>query len=646
MSVRTWFRPPHRLLALFLVITLAPSALLMAFGWRLLAQERELQAQQVEERRHQAADLVVSVLEQTLVATEQALRDDRAIQTLASTADAVTVVFAPNRIDAFPPGRLLYYPQPKPGIEAPASVFETGEALELRDNDAVKAATWFRQLARSDNSAVRAGALIRLARNLRKANQSDLALAAYSEAGAVDGAVIDGLPADLLARWARCKLLAQLQRDEALRQEASALYHDLMAGRWQIDRATYELHVADASRWIGTRAPPISDNARALTISVERLWEKWQQTEMSRAELSGRERLTVGDVAVTLLWHIDSDRFAALAAGPDYVEHQWLAKLSSALERQRVRVSLRDPASRNGEAGETRRVAGETGLPWTVAVQTLDVENERLTAWQRLWLGGLTILIGSVAAATYFIGRAMSRELAVARLQNDFVGAVSHEFRTPLTSLRQLTEILLDRPDTSTERRRSYYEALARQTERLHRLVESLLDFGRMEAGTSPYRFQQLDAATLVQSVVEQFQSEIAGRGYHVALDADGSSATVAADAEALSTAIWNLLDNAVKYSPEARTVWVTVGREGALVMIRVRDAGLGIPHAEQHDIFKKFFRGATARAENISGTGIGLAMVEYIVTAHRGRVAVQSQPGAGSTFTIQLPIEELCPES
>jgi signal transduction histidine kinase len=167
-----------------------------------------------------------------------------------------------------------------------------------------------------------------------------------------------------------------------------------------------------------------------------------------------------------------------------------------------------------------------------------------------------------------------------------------------------------------------------------------------MEAGTSPYRFQQLDAATLVQSVVEQFQSEIAGRGYHVALDADGSSATVAADAEALSTAIWNLLDNAVKYSPEARTVWVTVGREGALVMIRVRDAGLGIPHAEQHDIFKKFFRGATARAENISGTGIGLAMVEYIVTAHRGRVAVQSQPGAGSTFTIQLPIEELCPES
>src|SRR6185369_10012775 len=133
------------------------------------------------------------------------------------------------------------------------------------------------------------------------------------------------------------------------------------------------------------------------------------------------------------------------------------------------------------------------------------------------------LLAALVIAGSYVIARAVSRELAVARLQSDFVSAVSHEFRTPLTSMRQLTEILNDGRITAEDRRRTYYEALARQTERLHRLVESLLDFGRMEAGTSPYRLEPLDACAFVRSVVEEFEAEAAGRGYHVELEVNGA---------------------------------------------------------------------------------------------------------------------------
>ena len=109
---------------------------------------------------------------------------------------------------------------------------------------------------------------------------------------------------------------------------------------------------------------------------------------------------------------------------------------------------------------------------------------------------------------------------------------------------------------------------------------------------------------------------------------------------------MWNLLDNAVKYSVECRTVWVDLGRDQQRLAIRVRDRGLGIPASEQKKIFRKFVRGAVAKAENIKGTGIGLAMVQHIVKAHGGEIRLASTPGQGSTFTLLLPIEEPCPAS
>jgi signal transduction histidine kinase len=255
-----------------------------------------------------------------------------------------------------------------------------------------------------------------------------------------------------------------------------------------------------------------------------------------------------------------------------------------------------------------------------------------------VWIAGFGLLAVLAILGTWFIARAVTRELALARLQSDFVSAVSHEFRTPLTTLRQLTEILSEGRITAEDRRRTYYDALTRQTERLHQLVESLLDFGRMEAGSSPYRLEPLDACAFVRSVVEQFEHEAEGRGYHVELDVDGTAATIDGDRQALTNALWNLLDNAVKYSLECRTVWVDVTRQDTRLAIRVRDQGLGIPRGEHTEIFRKFVRGAAAKAENIKGTGIGLAMVDHIVKAHGGEVRLQSEPGAGSAFTLLLP--------
>ena len=126
--------------------------------------------------------------------------------------------------------------------------------------------------------------------------------------------------------------------------------------------------------------------------------------------------------------------------------------------------------------------------------------------------------------------------------------------------------------------------------------------------------------------------------GYTIELSLPASEIHVRADREALSRAVWNLLDNAVKYSPECRTVWVEVERIHDRVSIAVRDRGLGIPLHEQPGIFEKFVRGADSKALQIKGTGIGLAMVRQIMQAHGGEILLASEPGQGSRFTILLP--------
>jgi two-component system phosphate regulon sensor histidine kinase PhoR len=150
-----------------------------------------------------------------------------------------------------------------------------------------------------------------------------------------------------------------------------------------------------------------------------------------------------------------------------------------------------------------------------------------------------------------------------------------------------------------------------------------------------------------VNQVVDDFRSEVEGRGFVVRWAAEPGAHVIRADGEALGRAVWNLLDNAAKYSGDSRVIDVHVGAStsphaagAGRVAIAIRDFGLGIPRSEQTRVFQKFVRGEAALAAGIKGTGIGLTMARHIVAAHGGRLLLQSEPGHGSTFTIELPRE------
>jgi signal transduction histidine kinase len=169
--------------------------------------------------------------------------------------------------------------------------------------------------------------------------------------------------------------------------------------------------------------------------------------------------------------------------------------------------------------------------------------------------------------------------------------------------------------------------------------VEGLLDFGRIDAGRRQYRLETLDFSELVRKGIEDYEIHAESNGHRIEVVSNSGELFVDADREAMSRVVRNLLENAVKYSPAASTVWVETDCESRAAVLRVRDEGFGIPREEQSRIFEKFVRGEAAKKACIPGTGIGLAMVREIVQVHRGDVALSSEVGRGSTFMVRLPL-------
>ena len=627
---RRW---PRGLIALIAGVTVVPLALLLWLGWRVVEQDRILERQQAQERLERASDLVAAAIQRAVGSSEQRL---------AAGADdwpenAVTVVFQNDRIAAQPSRRLAFLPKVFGHREAPVEPFEEGEAVEFRTADRAAALSVYRALATSQDDGTRAGAWLRLGRNLAAMGRTEDALAAYEEMTSLDGVGINGVPASLIGRYARCQLLETSNRSTELRAEAQRFADDLKSGRWTLTAPVYWLYAADATRW--TAPPPGKRESEILAEAVAMLWG--ERTSLPSA---GRDVMAIDDLAIAVVWQKSEHALRALIAGPAFVESQWLNPARAVAADQGVSFALANGAARADIGTATIRTARQTELPWDLVVTRSGGEQQPgpFALRRRLLLAGLAVLVAMALTTGYLIVRAVNRELAVARLQSDFVAAVSHEFRTPLTTLRQFTDMLREHecaaPETGKDRRLLCYEAQSRATDRLTKLVESLLDFGRMEAGMRSYQLERRDSTELVRHVVEDFRGTVSSAGYAVEFSGNGS-APIDADPEALGRAIWNLLDNAVKYSPNDRRIDVGVHRHGEHMRIAVRDYGIGIPAHEHGRIFAKFQRGEEARLRGIQGTGIGLAMVDEIAKAHRGCVEVTSEVGTGSTFSIVLPI-------
>ncbi|HWD98924.1 MAG TPA: HAMP domain-containing sensor histidine kinase, partial [Bryobacteraceae bacterium] len=433
-------------------------------------------------------------------------------------------------------------------------------------------------------------------------------------------------PSELLARV----LLSELSGNRA---EAESLQRDLLQGRWSLSRGQFAFYWGETSRLAG-RTLPLPPQAAALSDAAAQAW-----TDLMRDETPGGQRVVwAADAPWLVIWSGKSSRRAILISSPESV-------FGAALSHEDVSCGLADADGRillgrkSDLVRATVRTPAEARLPWTLYIRAASNGTEAgMIARQRFLMLITALMMMFLIAGAYFIARAIRTEAAMSRMQSDFVSAVSHEFRSPLTSLRQLSEILAAGRVSNEERRQVYYETLVRETVRLQRLVEGLLSFGRMEAGARRFRFEETDAAGLVESVAAEFRPQAGPGGKRIEVTHTGGACSVNADPEALTVALRNLVDNALKYAPDSPVVWLECGVERDRVAIRVRDKGPGIPLSERRAIFRRFVRGSAAAKANVKGSGVGLATVRHIVAVHGGKIQVTSETGAGSTFTILLP--------
>ncbi len=252
-----------------------------------------------------------------------------------------------------------------------------------------------------------------------------------------------------------------------------------------------------------------------------------------------------------------------------------------------------------------------------------------------LTLGGLSFLLAGGIFLTY---RNVSKEMALARLKSDFVSNVSHELRTPLSLIRLYAETLELGRLTSAEKHQEYYGIIRKESERLTALINNILDFSRIEAGRKEYDFRETDMRELVFNTLESYRYQIEQHGFTLE-EKIGEVPPLRVDREAMARSLVNLVNNALKYSQDRKYIAVKLYRENGSVKLEVIDHGIGIPSNEQHKIFEKFYRVGDPLVHNTKGSGLGLSLVQHIAQAHGGDVAVDSAPGAGSKFTITLPL-------
>jgi signal transduction histidine kinase len=606
----------------------------MLLGFRVVRQERELSARRASEQRREALDQ----LRRELTARLQALRLEEVNRVLGESGgrfppDSPIVFVAPVVDNRMVPPWEGNRSAPRP-TAAFAQAHREGEMREFRDTDAAAAAVSYRRAMDAARTASeRCSARVSLGRAYRKAavtadaERSDQA--ALHECGDVFDD--DGVP---LALYAAERLVASGRSDRSVADVVLRLAGppqsrcvDSCGPVWRSPNEALLLE----SLLRRIQNPAAADALRALALEIHNAGQisaLAQDTHDRLGQLERASRFAPGDLS--WIGYGDEPWLLTLVSPTPFAEPLVMAVSSR-------KILPADVTLRTTPAG--------SAVPLGDGFVDLHVEwpAGRFTVPPvpgALYGSMLGVVLGAALLAGYLLLRDMHREAETAEMRSQFVASVSHELKTPLTSIRAHAETLLLGRAGSRETTSDYLKTIVSESERLTRLVDSVLDFSRIERGGKTYQLEVTRLEDVVRSAAKAMEYPLSQMGFTLTIVNDGSEPQLRADPEALTQAILNLLGNAMKYSGDSRSIEIRVGTRDEEAFVDVIDHGIGIARDEQSRIFERFHRVQSTETSDIAGTGLGLPLALHVVEAHRGRIAVVSNPGHGSTFSVRLPLE------
>jgi signal transduction histidine kinase len=562
---------------------------------------------------------------------------------------------------------------------------EKAERAEFRRKNFSDAVTLYnRILNRAENNQVKAWVLSRVGRCRVKQKKFKQALNIYHS-------IIADFP-DLLTESGRpLSLVSSLEMLDTLRldkdyddffQESLKTYNQLVENVWSLDGDQVKLYETMLRTMIDEVVEEISSNDipdeyGAAVDSIQDLIDKkleiWRMTEAVRHNiLPGlREKLeNLSSESPQVLRNAfefeDSDILVLLLPLDRNGSGQYREFLGSLLRINDLKetidglvkkncppgvsIILRSTLSDNIILGDANAIQGSPAItdffpenfpPWRLELYQTEGGESGFFLYKNIFFWTILALLFILLFGSGLVIRTIIHEVNLLNLKSEFIASVSHEFKTPLTSIGGIIERFLDEEVKDPDKAQEYYRILRHDSERLKRLVKNVLDFTKIEEGKREYKLASSDIVELVHREVESFEKENKSDGFKVGIEIDDNIPPVFADEEAMSQALRNILDNAAKFSGKEKKINIQIIRKQNSVEIAVQDRGIGIPDNEQKRIFEKFYRGKQASSVSPTGTGLGLTLVKHIMDAHGGNIVVQSQPGEGSCVSLILPIHK-----
>jgi two-component system phosphate regulon sensor histidine kinase PhoR len=249
------------------------------------------------------------------------------------------------------------------------------------------------------------------------------------------------------------------------------------------------------------------------------------------------------------------------------------------------------------------------------------------------------ILIILIIGAFYFTISTIVRQKKLSEIKSDFINNMTHEFKTPISTISLAGEVLSDKTIVKTpESVEKYLKIIKDENKRLAGLVENVLQAAVLDKGKLKFKIQECDLHQIINDVIQSLNLQIQNKGGVITTELKAQRYSLFADRMHLGNIIYNLIDNALKYSKEAPQIRVSTDSDKDGISISVQDNGIGIRKEDQKKIFETFYRVPTGNIHNVKGFGLGLSYVKAVVEKHGGHVEVQSEPGYGSTFVVYLP--------
>ncbi len=541
-------------------------------------------------------------------------------------------------------------------------LFDAWQEAQAAERESLweRAATLYGQAARqTHNKRDRARCLYNRARALDRAGQTREAESLWQPLIEERGRDLYGFRIGDLARLQLAQTRMKREPTEG-QADLRALADAILADSWEIGRggeaavARRTIELLPTSDWTARARGRVDERSAQL------YWAERLLPELDREGARGRLlRADTGSFVYrrtdTALWAMTWTESDQYAFGLDF---------DRLLERARgyatavggpegdIRATLVGPDAAPPAETLARASLAPWLQGWAVVVGPRDPRglaaqqaDQRLRGFAIMVFSIAMIVVGSIMSA-----RLVRRELESARDKSDFAAHVSHELRSPITQIRLKAEALQLGLATDDVARSRHYDIILRESERLSRLVDNILDFSAIEKGQKRYTFRRGDIGLTVARCVEAARVAMETRVMHIDLELPDDLPVIWHDSDAVSQVVINLLSNAAKYGQEAGWIGVTVRVVGAErnqeICVSVADRGIGIAPAEQKHVFDQYYRSSDPLARRKKGTGLGLTIVRYIMEAHGGRVGIDSRQGEGTTFSLHFPLAFVPPGS